>query len=88
MYVYKGILLQVHYQAFGQDRQYAVHNVPLDMSLVTNNQPIQFSLDNLTSNTSYIISVSAATQHDNSFLEGPLSVSIIIKTVETGTLCT
>ena len=70
----------MHYQAIGQDEQYIVYNIPLDMSLITNPQPIQFSLNNLISNTSYTISVSAATQDDNGFLEGPLSDSIVIKT--------
>jgi len=75
----------VHYQVVGQDEQYIVYNIPLDMSLTTNPQPIQFSLSNLISNTSYTISVSAATQDDNGFLEGPVSDSIVIKT---GTYCT
>ena len=63
-----------------------MYNVPLDMSLTINQQPIQFNLPNLTPNTSYTISVSAATQEDDGFLEGPRSNSVAIKTIETGTL--
>ncbi|XP_065904697.1 receptor-type tyrosine-protein phosphatase F-like isoform X2 [Dysidea avara] len=73
----------VFYQAAGKDEQHVVYNVPLDMSLTINQQPIQFNLPNLTPNTSYTISVSAATQEDDGFLEGPRSNSVAIKTIET-----
>ena len=71
----------MYYQATGQDEQHVVYNIPLDMSLVVDQQPVLFSIPNLSPNTSYVISVSAATQDDDGFLEGPRSNDLVAKTV-------